>query len=98
ENIYKKLIIVQADTSGLQKLEGDTKRAQQVLNQLGMGTEQVSEVTVDKSRGRLVITAEDPDNSTPEIVRRIVYSGGEILSVSIAQPSLEEAYLKFVKG
>jgi ABC-2 type transport system ATP-binding protein len=60
--------------------------------------EQVSEVTVDKSRGRLVITAEDPDNSTPEIVRRIVYSGGEILSVSIAQPSLEEAYLKFVKG
>ena len=60
--------------------------------------EQVSEVTVDKSRGRLVITAEDPDKSTPEIVRRIVYSGGEILSVSIAQPSLEEAYLKFVKG
>ncbi|MCX6660648.1 MAG: ABC transporter ATP-binding protein [Candidatus Bathyarchaeota archaeon] len=60
--------------------------------------EQVSEVTVDKSRGRLVITAEDPDNSTPEIVRRIVYSGGEILSVSIVQPSLEEAYLKFVKG
>lgn len=60
--------------------------------------EQVSEVTVDKSRGRLVITAEDPDNSTPEIVRRIVYSGGEILSVSIAQPSLEEAYLRFVKG
>jgi hypothetical protein len=46
----------------------------------------------------MVITAEDPDNSTPEIVRRIVYAGGEILSVRILQPSLEEAYLKFVKG
>ena len=34
QSTYKKLILVTADTSGLQKLEGDTKRAQQVLTQL----------------------------------------------------------------
>lgn len=46
---------------------------------------------------RLLITVDDVDSATPEIVRRIVYADGMILSVNILHPSLEEAYLKLVE-
>jgi len=45
QSIYKKLILVTADTTGLQKLEQDTNKAQQVLNQFGTGMGQVTAVT-----------------------------------------------------
>lgn len=37
------------------------------------------------------------EDATPEIVRRIVQLGGDILSVKPLRPSLEEVYLKLVK-
>ena len=36
--------------------------------------------------------------ATPEIVRSIVEAEGQILSVNVLRPSLEEAYLKLIKG
>ena len=44
-----------------------------------------------------MINVADARSDTPEIVNSIVKSGGQILSVNIFRPSLEEAYLKLVK-
>lgn len=61
--------------------------------------DQVIEVNVNESGCRLrVILNEDAESATPEIVKKIVYAGGLILSVNIARPSLEEAYLKLIRG
>jgi TP901 family phage tail tape measure protein len=45
----RKLILVEADTSSLKKLEVDTQKAQQILNNMGLGMEKVSEVTKKSS-------------------------------------------------
>jgi len=58
----------------------------------------VREISVDNSTSRLIITLDDVQSATPEVVRSIVYAGGMILSVNILRPSLEEAYLRLVKG
>jgi ABC-2 type transport system ATP-binding protein len=58
----------------------------------------VREINVDNSTSRLIITLDDVQSATPEVVRSIVYAGGMILSVNILRPSLEEAYLRLVKG
>jgi ABC-2 type transport system ATP-binding protein len=57
----------------------------------------VRNVDVDNVAGKLLITVDDLMESTPEIVRSIVHSGGMILSVKVLRPSLEEAYLKLIK-
>ncbi len=56
------------------------------------------EVVADDSAGTLTITVDDYESSAPEIVRGIVAADGRIHSVSRVRPSLEEAYLKLVKG
>jgi len=58
----------------------------------------VKKVELDNSHNKLLITIDDIKSSTPEIIRNIVYNGGEILSVGALYPSLEDAYLKLVKG
>lgn len=45
DSVFKKLIIIEADTSGLAKLQGDVARAQAALNTLGKGTEKATGVT-----------------------------------------------------
>lgn len=59
--------------------------------------ERVLEVNVDYSTSRLMITLDNLELATPEVVRTIVYAGGLILSVNALRPSLEEAYLKLIK-
>jgi ABC-2 type transport system ATP-binding protein len=49
------------------------------------------------SENKLVMGVETAD-SVPQLVKTIVESGGMIISVNEKQPSLEEAYLKLVKG
>src|SRR3989304_3392249 len=56
------------------------------------------EVVADDSAGTMTITVDDYESSAPEIVRRIVAADGRIHSVDRVRPSLEEAYLKLVKG
>jgi len=45
----------------------------------------------------LLITLDDPESSTPEVVAAIVRAGGEILGVRLLVPSLEDIYLQLVK-
>ena len=57
---------------------------------------QVKQVNVDESTNKLMITVDDIQSATPQIIRRIVYAGGNVLSANIVHPSLEEAYLELV--
>ena len=56
------------------------------------------EVTVRQDEATLLITAKDARLATPEIVSAITAVKGQILSVNALRPSLEEAYLKLIKG
>lgn len=58
----------------------------------------VREVSVDPSGTKLMITVDDIDSVTPEVIKNVVYADGMILSANIVRPSLEEAYLKLVNG
>jgi len=58
----------------------------------------VKSVVADERAARLDVTTEDLLSATPELVRRIVRAGGKILSVTPLRPSLEEAYLKLIRG
>ncbi len=51
-----------------------------------------------QQENKLLISVKDTQSATPEIVRAIVEAEGQILSVNVQRPSLEEAYLKLIKG
>jgi ABC-2 type transport system ATP-binding protein len=53
---------------------------------------------VKQQENRLLISVKDTEAATPEIVRSIVAAEGDVLSVNALKPSLEEAYLKLIKG
>ncbi len=53
---------------------------------------------VTQQENKLLITVKDANAATPAIVRTVVGAEGEILSVNAVRPSLEEAYLKLIKG
>lgn len=60
---------------------------------------QVKEVNIKQQEAAtLLISVDDTRLATPEIVRSIVEAEGQILSVNLLRPSLEEAYLKLIKG
>ncbi len=77
----------------LQKIDQKILNAVQILNS-------VKDVKIDDSfkhtHVRMIITVGDVNN-TPEIIKKIVYSGGMVLSVNVLRPTLEETYLKLVK-
>jgi ABC-type multidrug transport system ATPase subunit len=59
----------------------------------------VKEVNIKQQEATtLLVSVEDTRLATPEIVRAIVEAEGQILSVNVFRPSLEEAYLKLIKG
>lgn len=60
------------------------------------GLEHVRVVEVNRTNTKLMIEVDDPDGSTPYVVKRIVEAGGLVRSVQLVEPSLEEAYLKLV--
>lgn len=53
---------------------------------------------VKQQQATLLVTVDDARVATPEVVRAIVEAQGQILSVNVLRPSLEEAYLKLIKG
>jgi ABC-2 type transport system ATP-binding protein len=57
----------------------------------------VKAVTTNGPR-RLMVTLDDPESATPEVVAAIVRAGGEILGVKAIVPTLEEIYLQLVRG
>lgn len=62
------------------------------------GSDYVLEVAVDTAARTLTIIVDDYESSAPVVVKKIVAADGKVLSVSRVRPSLEEAYLKLVKG
>ncbi len=59
----------------------------------------VKEVEIEQQGATmLLVSVEDARLATPEIVRAIVEAEGCVLSVNVFRPSLEEAYLKLIKG
>jgi ABC-2 type transport system ATP-binding protein len=58
---------------------------------------QTIEANVDQQEANLMVKVKDARLATPEIVQTIVGAKGQILSVNVQRPSLEEAYLKLVK-
>jgi len=58
----------------------------------------VKEVSTKPEEASLLISVEDIRLATPEIVRTIVEADGQILGVNAFRASLEEAYLKLIKG
>jgi len=58
----------------------------------------VEQVEFDESTSNLTIILDDASLGTPEVVKSIVDAGGQILAVYAVRPSLEEVYLKMVKG
>ncbi len=53
---------------------------------------------VKQQENKLLISVKDTAAATPEIVRSIVAADGDVLAVNALKPSLEEAYLKLIKG
>jgi ABC-2 type transport system ATP-binding protein len=53
---------------------------------------------VKQQENKLLVSVKDANVATPEIVRAIVAANGDILAVNALKPSLEEAYLKLIKG
>ncbi len=55
-------------------------------------------IEVDENEAQVKIGVDNPRLATPDLVRLIVEAEGQILSVNVFRPSLEEAYLKLIKG
>jgi ABC-2 type transport system ATP-binding protein len=53
---------------------------------------------VEASDGRLLVSLDDPDTATPQIVRALVAAGADILAISEEKHSLEEVYLNLVQA
>ena len=83
--------------AGQPTLEVTLKKLNQKIVESVRGLNNVLEVNVDDSASRLMVTLDDVQSATPDVVKSIVNAGGMVLSVNTLRPSLEEAYLKLVK-
>lgn len=52
---------------------------------------------VDEDESRLSVDLSDPERNRPELVRAIVRAGGNIITVSEEQHSLEQVYLRLIE-
>jgi ABC-type multidrug transport system ATPase subunit len=59
---------------------------------------QVKEISVDNSTSTVSVVLNDSEEVTPEIIKSVVLNGGLILSVNVANQSLEDVYLRIVRG
>ncbi|MGB9759299.1 MAG: ABC transporter ATP-binding protein [Thermoproteota archaeon] len=60
--------------------------------------EQVKEISIDDSTSIVSVVLSDVEKVTPDIIKSIVLNGGLILSVNVINQSLEDVYLKIVRG
>ncbi len=60
--------------------------------------EQVKEISIDDSTSVVSVVLSDVEKVTPDIIKSIVLNGGLILSVNVINQSLEDVYLKIVRG
>ena len=83
--------------AGPPKLEVGLIKVTEQIVRAAEASENVRAVEVNGANTKLMIDVDDPDSSTPYVVKRIVDAGGLVRSVQLVEPSLEEAYLKLVK-
>jgi ABC-type multidrug transport system ATPase subunit len=83
--------------AGTPKVEITLKKVNSGIIEAVKKVNQVKEVTADEVAAVLTVTLGDAQSGTPEMVKKIVESGGLVLGVNILRPSLEEAYLKLIK-
>ncbi|MCJ7573674.1 DUF4162 domain-containing protein, partial [Candidatus Bathyarchaeota archaeon] len=83
--------------AGPPKLEVGLINVTEMIVRAAEASEHVRAVEVNGANTKLMIDVDDPDGSTPYVVKRIVDVGGLVRSVQLIEPSLEEAYLKLVK-
>jgi len=55
------------------------------------------QIDVNSQEAMLLVSVDDARLATPEVGRAIVEADGQVLSVNVLRPSLEEAYLKLIK-
>ncbi len=84
ESLFAKITIVQ--------LEAVTEEVLAALRKLGIDNVEVA------GGDRLLINVRNPDNENPDIIHAIDGAGGRVRSVYQSNPSLEDVYLKLVKG
>jgi len=58
---------------------------------------QVKEISIDNSTSTVSVVLNDSEEVTPEIIKSVVLNGGLILSVNVANQSLEDVYLRIVR-
>ena len=73
------------------ELEQVTDKILEALNKLS-----VKNIIIDNNK--LTIDVENPEKENPFIVNAIVGAGGQVQYVNRLSPTLEDAYLKFVRG
>lgn len=73
------------------QLEQITDKILEVLKNLSIG-----KITTEDHK--LIVDVNDPENENPLIINTIVNAGGQIQYVRPLSPTLEDAYLKIVKG
>lgn len=86
------------NSSSKQILKITLKKLDQKIIEAIKSFRQVKEVSVSSSSSVVSIVLDDIETVTPEIVRSIVLNGGLITSVNIINQSLEDVYLKIVRG
>lgn len=87
---------LRAKMAGKAKLEIRLANPSDALLETASKVQGVSGAAADN--GKIVIESDDLNAATPLVVKALVDSGARVLSVSSFLPSLEEAYLKLVKG
>ncbi len=83
-------------------MAGKAKLEIRLANPSGALLEEASKVHgvrgATAENGKMIIESDDLNAATPLVVKALVDSGARVLSVSSFLPSLEEAYLKLIKG
>ena len=83
--------------SGTPTVEIALKKLTPALIKAAEKVDRIKQVNADESDSKLIVTLDDIQSGTPELVKSIVEADGLILGVNILRPSLEEAYLKLIK-
>lgn len=84
--------------AGKPQVQINLRKLDSKIIQAAKSVSHVERVDADKSASSLTIALDDISSGTPEVVKSIVDAGGLVLAVSVLRPSLEEAYLKLIRG
>jgi ABC-2 type transport system ATP-binding protein len=98
--IKTKLLAVDTPQRLIQSL-GSKKtviQLEQVNNTIVRAVEKLESGKVEVTRNKLFIEVKDPEKDNPDILKAIINAGGRVQLVSEVSPTLEDAYLKFVRS